>query len=284
MVIVAAIGGLGNQLFQYSFYKKQLSLGKDAYMDLSYFDNKENHLNWEVDKLCGDVKVCTTAQKYKYAQRVGGIARRLRRIFGSKKSHVFEQQGSGYFDADMLKLDNVYFEGYWQTEKYFKDVRKDILESIKFPEFKSKETADYAQQIKDTDNSVSIHIRRGDYLKFKFVYGNIPESGYYEDAIEYMRKELGNPKFYVFSDDIEWCRNRFESISNIVYVEHREESPSYEDMQLMSMCKSHIIANSSFSWWGAWLDDKHAGITVAPKQWLASKATPDICPDDWIRL
>lgn len=286
MVVVGAIGGLGNQFFQYALYKKFICQGKEAYIDLSYFDRESTTEKWRLEGLCADIKYATPAQKRKYAERPGRIAGRMRRIFGPKKSHIFEK-GSGTFDAALLEKDNVYLEGYWQTQEYFKDIRPEILSGIVFPEFSCENTAKYAEQIKGTGNSVSLHIRRGDYIKMAHVYGNLAESGYYEKAMSYICEKVESPTFYVFSDDIEWCKKKFENVvsnAKVVYVEDRKSTPPHEDLQLMSMCENHIIANSSYSWWGAWLDDKGAGVVIAPEQWLIGRETPDICPKQWVRM
>ena len=190
-------------------------------------------------------------------------------------------------------MDWFRLDGYWQNEDYFKDIREDILECFTFnPEGidqKNKETAEKMM----TSNSVSLHVRRGDYLTsaYQHVYSNICSVQYYKRATEYICQNIDNLFFFIFSDDIEWCKENIRELfgdgfdeSRIAFIDYNHGDQSYLDMYLMSKCRHHIIANSTFSWWGAWLGTNEDKIVVAPDRWFANHDVTDIICDDWVRI
>ena len=128
---------------------------------------------------------------------------------------------------------------------------------------------------------MSVHIRRGDYLENP-MYGGICTEEYYKKAIDYIKQRVENAKFYLFSNDMPYVQDRFRG-EEFVYVENNSEDKGYIDLYLMSLCKHHIIANSSFSWWGAWLNAAKSKIVVAPSIWLTNAPARDVVPDTWIR-
>lgn len=145
---------------------------------------------------------------------------------------------------------------------------------------------DLAKSIEDNPNSVSLHIRRGDYLNISptdyYQFGGVATSNYYKKAVTYMLKKKRKAFFYVFSDDIEWCKKEYKDL-NPIFIECNNKDKSWRDMLLMSLCTNHINANSTFSWWGAWLSEKD-GITICPKEFIHNVITHDIYPDNWVRL
>ena len=200
------------------------------------------------------------------------------------------------FDPMVLKAGkNVYLEGYWQSEKYFKEIeyiiRKDLI--IK-PNLKGR-NKDIAKKIV-SENSISLHIRRGNYVAnpeiFK-VHGTCEQEYYYE-AIDYITENVKEPYFYIFSDEIEWAKDNFKIEYAHTFVdinigfdgENYQDEKNYEDLRLMSLCKHNIIANSSFSWWGAWLNQNPEKIVIAPKKWFNDESldTSDLIPNSWIRI
>lgn len=192
------------------------------------------------------------------------------------------------FQQDILDLpDDVYLDGYWQSEKYFLDVEDILRKEFSIVNPLTLRSKDIAGQIKDCE-SVSIHVRRGDYVsdpKTNSVHGVCgPE--YYRAAIDMISAEIDNPNFYVFSDDPEWACRNIKPDAPTIYVRRDDCSKDYEDICLMSICKHHIIANSSFSWWGAWLNENPEKIVIAPKKWFNSKNmdTQDLLPDKWHKL
>jgi Glycosyl transferase family 11 len=175
-------------------------------------------------------------------------------------------------------LDNTRLSGYFQSEKYFKDI-EDIIRK----EFTLKDPLYHTIHYCD----ISIHIRRGDYVNntesFK-VHGVLPLEYYYK-AIDIIAKKIGTPVFYIFSDDAQWVRDNLEIPYDHCFLNHGKDC---HDMMLMSYCQHHIIANSSFSWWGAWLCQNKDKIVIAPKQWFADKSmndnTRDLIPKGWMRI
>jgi hypothetical protein len=182
-----------------------------------------------------------------------------------------------------FSLFNVY-EGYWQSEKYFDKVQSELRRLYTFNfEKLSSETLDYLSSIKST-NSVSVHIRRADYLQHEDFYGGICTFEYYRNAIKYFMKNIDNPIFYFFSDDIEWVVEQFENLPIYKFVNINHSNDNWQDMYLMSQCNHNIIANSTFSWWGAWLNSNPKKLVLAPRKWSNMYENIDIYPPDWIKI
>ena len=283
MIIIKSIGGLGNQLFQYALYKRFLSLGREAKIDFSqlYRDGLSNELN------IFDNKIAQPTEKE--IARLGdcgqSLISKVRRKAGiRKKNHIIEKASYTY-DPDILKLDNAYLFGYWQSQKYFLPIREELLEDIKFPEFTEVHNLRYAAKINECECPVSLHIRRGDYLikKFRKQYGGICTDTYITEAINYFKQSSPKAHFFVFTNDKEWVNGHFSDIKMTIVLGNSGTS-SYRDLQLMSMCKHNIIANSSFSWWGAWLNSTPDKQVIMPPMWNRTKRTPDIWVPEWIRL
>lgn len=289
MYIVRIIGGLGNQMFQYAFYEAIKEQYGDAAVDVNSFDNYNLHNGYELERIFG-VK-CKYSDKLtveKLKDNKSDFFSKLRRkIIGTKKSYYIEKDYSYDSDVFNLKLKkDLYFDGFWQTEKYFKHISNSIRNKLSFKEIDSGENMKILNRINNTE-SVSIHVRRGDYYSnpnaFK-KHGGICEIEYYNMAINIIKNKIKNPMFFIFSDDIEWVK-KYININNKVMVDLNTASESYRDMQLMSNCKYNIIANSTFSWWGAWLNDHKNKIVIAPKKWFNYDInTKDVIPDEWIKI
>jgi len=179
----------------------------------------------------------------------------------------------------------TYLDGYWQSENYFKNYRNDILKLFQFPKLNT-EYNNIEQNISKT-NSVSVHFRRGDYSTNKYIKSvhGICSFEYYKKAINFVYRKQKNIKLFLFSDDVNWVKNNFHTKFEFEIVKTKS---AIDDMQLMSLCKHNIIANSSFSWWGAWLNQNATKIVIAPKKWFAdtekNKQTKDLIPKDWIQI
>lgn len=189
------------------------------------------------------------------------------------------------FDSEILDIqDNCYLFGYWQSDLYFKNIREEILQSFHFPKFKeNSQNEKVSRRLKDC-RSVSVHIRRGDYLK---VAATLCSISYYEKAITLMKEKVNPELFVIFSDDIAWCKEHFGNLigaSETLYVDWNKGKESFRDMQLMSLCQHNIIANSSFSWWGAWLNQNPNKIVMCPSRWMPHGTQPDVLPSDWIKI
>lgn len=283
MIIVKLMGGMGNQMFQYALYRALLAQGREVKLDRAKFAHIDEKRECFLDYGCFELEydLCTKKEARKYVLGTGMTARVLMRAFGDRGTHYYEK-GEYEYDPDVMKLQEGYLDGFWQTWKYFQDVEADIKKTYHFTSHLAGRDKEYEKQIQNT-NSVAVHIRRGDYNKHQNIYGNICTRSYYQKAINMINQEIGAPFFYFFSNDMEWTKKTFGNKDNYIYVEGNSEDRGYIDMQLMSECKHQIIANSSFSWWAAYLNSNPDKKVICPSKWVNGKETPDVYCDDWIR-
>lgn len=285
MIVIEASGGLGNQMFQYALYKKLESMNKDVAMDTSFFRSKQNLRELEIG-VFGVQYRSITDKEAAFIRGYGYQDTIIDKIKYKLKPSRMEEYADTIesFQPEVLNRDNVYLRGYWQSEKYFKDIREIILQEFCFPVNIRDRFKDMCAQMQ-TENSVSIHIRRSDYLEEKNakVYGNICTEKYYENAVAYIEKHINNPRYYIFTDDLEWARDYFKDDKYRI-VDTNRGKDSYADMYLMSQCRHNIIANSSFSWWGAWLNQNTEKKVLAPKKWFHNHEKEEIVCEDWIRI
>lgn len=289
MKIVRFMGGLGNQMFQYALYRKLQYLNQSVKADVGWFGENIIHNGFEISKIFRniDLEIAAKDEISSLSDISNGFFNVVRRkILRKYKTTHYKEKGL-FFQPEVFEMaDNLYLDGYWQSEKYFFDIRNLLLEEFKFPKIESE----YNRKILDiieNSNSVSIHVRRGDYLNNN-IYSNICSEKYYKSAINLIMKRINEPVFFIFSDDIEWCKERLfsEREKNIHFVDNNQGENSFIDMQLISLCKYNIIANSSFSWWGAWLNNYKNKIVIAPEKWVNIKKSKinDILPSDWIKI
>lgn len=180
----------------------------------------------------------------------------------------------------------VYFKGFYQSERFFADIEADVRKAFTFDMTQVSERSKEMAARMDADlNAVSLHIRRGDYLEPKHWEntGSVCQLPYYQNAIAAIKKQLANPVFYVFSDDLAWVRENLP-LDNAVYIDWNKGNDSWQDMMLMSHCRHHIICNSTFSWWGAWLDSHKDKTVIVPERWFRHTETPYIYPEGWIKV
>jgi hypothetical protein len=270
-------GQLGNQMFQYALYRKFLELGRKVKIDMSYYDQRPEHNGVTFFNLNFPVASLKEVKKMKDEQR-DYLSRARRKFFGKKQSIFSEIEAPSLnYKPEVLNLRKAYVDGYWQTEKYFKDIRHILLNEFKFPTSENPKNKNVLDRINST-LSVSIHIRRGDYVgtaDFPVV-----TQRYLFSAIRYFEQKLDHPVFFIFSDDIEWAKHNITQ-ERAVFVDWNSESEKYYDMFLMSRCKHNIIANSSYSWWGAWLNTYKGKKVIAPSVWLNHRKTPDVYCKGW---
>jgi len=293
VIIVSMGGGLGNQMFEYAFYMQLRSLysRENIKFDTEYAFVKA-HNGIEIDKIFGlDVpkadyrEVRTLAGEYPFQNEKYNKNRIVARIFrrlGVKKNSLLIQDCFTEFYPKFFDLragQSYYMYGPFANVDYFRHVSGQIVEKYKFQKFSDEKNLEYAEKI-DKENSVSVHIRRGDYLKYNM---NVLPRKYYMNAINYIKERVNNACFFVFSDDIGFARNFFAGYDRVVYVEGNYGKKSYRDMQLMSMCKHNIIANSTFSFWGAYLNANCDKIVVASKI-PCSRGNGLIVDEGWICL
>jgi hypothetical protein len=276
MIVVQFLGGLGNQMFEYALYYGFQKKGIKSKIDLSVYRKELTHNGYELERIFG--------VNAKYASE---LERKLWWLYG-KLSYVFFKQPykekvfqQYLYNPKVSNIKNGFLKGYWQTEKYFFEIENELRKKFVFPKLTSVQNIEVAQKICNS-NSVSLHIRRGDYLS-----GGrnccLPLN-YFQQAIEVINKQIENPCYFIFSDNIEWAKENIKNI-NATYVDWNKENESYIDMQLMSMCSHNIIANSSFSWWGAWLNNNKNKIVIAPEKWMPDTNTEiDLLPETWIKI
>lgn len=268
MLIVKLYGRLGNQLFQYAagrnlsqHYNTKLKI------DTSFYLSKLHRFNVSV--------TLATQSELSLIREQETIT--------SSKIFYFEEPHY-HFYSDFLKIkNNTYLEGYWQSEKYFKDIKHIILNefSLKYPLSPSAQS--YADLIQKC-NSICVHIRRGDYVNANQDALLLPATlDYYQRAFQALSSIVAVPHLFFFSDDPEWVKENLKLDAPSTLV---TGNPDYEDLALMSLCKHFIIANSTFSWWGAWLSQSPNKLVYAPKQWFnnSQNDTSDLIPTAWIRI
>lgn len=270
MIIVRVTGGLGNQMFQYAMYKSLEKKGKLVKLDSkSFYETKKEHNGYELERIF-DIKPNkpTKEDLEKFDENnISTLFKIKRKLFGDKK-FVYDTK-EYVFNKDVYKLKNSYLNGYWQSIKYFEGIENDIKKDFRFKNQLDNKNLEILNEIENS-NSISIHIRRGDYMSPENynMYGCIATPTYYKKAIKVIEEKVENPTFFVFSNDMDWVKKNIQINSRVFYIDINSGNGSYKDMQLMSNCKHNIIANSSFSWWGAWLNENKNKIVVAPKKWI----------------
>jgi hypothetical protein len=288
MIITKINGGLGNQLFQYAAgralaYRHQTEL----VLDLSDFSNVpmgNTPRIFELDRYPIVARVASSEEESGFRFYQGRVLRRMPFL-----PRPWQQVREPYFqyDPDFVNLPNdVYLDGYWQSYLYFESIASLIhseLQPIKSPGVKNQELL----QVMTQCNSVALHIRRGDYVSNTkaAIHHGVCSLDYYQAAIRQIVENVSNPHFYIFSDDLEWSKVNLEIGFPATYIGHNVGDQAFQDLRLISHCKHQIIANSSFSWWGAWLNQNPHKIVIAPKKWFTvSKNTSTLFPKEWIAI
>jgi len=294
MIIVKLIGGLGNQMFQYAMGRAVAYQRNDILkLDISEFSHY--HLRrYSLHHFQIQESFATRDEVQKlqnFSIKIGFWKIPLSQYLGLfipyyKKSYFIER--TFRYDPNVFKAPkDVIFSGYWQSEKYFKSIEDIIRKDFKLKSEPDECNLNIMELINKT-NSVCIHVRRGDYIKNAetFDYYGLCSLEYYSKAIQHIIDNVDEPVFFVFSDDIEWVKKNLNIKKESYYVDHNGSKKDYLDLWLMSHCKHHIIANSSFSWWGAWLNTYPKKIIIAPKKWFNNNKidTSDLIPNSWIKL
>lgn len=288
MIIVKLKGGLGNQMFQYAAglavafaHRQELKLDITGYDDPHYV-NANTPRQYRMFPFDLSARIATTEEIKKYKYPFGIFSKAMRFLnFRILKKHYVD------YDPNFLKKNHNYIEGYFQSERNFLDVKDKVTKEFTLKkEFESKVFLAEKYKI-DKTKSVSVHIRRGDYVSDSQINAThgVCSKEYYEKSISLMQSKIKTPIFYFFSDDIEWVKKEFGDHADFEYL----SSPNlqeYEELVLMSSCAHNIIANSSFSWWGAYLNKNPNKIIVAPKKWVNKKPDqhPNITPEGWTKI
>ncbi len=284
-MIVKIHYGLGNQLYQYAFGKAlSVKLNYELKLDTTFFDNNPTDKHprlYQLDKFNIKAQLATPGEIQKYTQP-SFIERRIRQVQRSLlpfyKQKIVKDSPIAPYDADVFKIkDDAYLFGYWHDARYFEDISDIIKKDLTFKDEPDPLNKKYQGEI-DASTSVSIHIRRGDYLHDPAIPKSFVDDQlqYYYKAIAHIAAKVENPVFYIFSDDPDWVLKNFTIDHPCVYVRHNTELNAHDDLRLMTHCKHHITANSSFSWWGAWLAANTNKIVVMPDKPLI------YVPEGWI--
>lgn len=292
MVISNIIGGIGNQMFQYAAGRAlSLERGELLRLDVSGFAGYGLHHGFELQRVfscpaeTADESDVRSILGWQFSFGIRRIVARPGMAAFRRKGFIVEPHFQYWPEIKHAPRD-CYLVGYWQSEKYFRDVASDIRVDFTFKPPLINRNAEFAGQIAKV-NAVSLHVRRGDYAKnpkTNATHG-LCSLDYYQAAIQHVAERVDQPSFFIFSDDPSWVRENLKIKFPCQYVDHNQGAESYNDMRLMSMCNHHIIANSSFSWWGAWLNPDLEKIVVAPRKWFANgNNVKDLFPQGWVTL
>lgn len=288
MIFVRLEGGLGNQLFQYAAARRLATRhGTSLRLDASTYLSKQRRitprgLELRHFRIEADVTTEKCLRCLPLARRFPGLWSRLTGL------SIYIEQGLQFNPHFDTLPDNTYLIGYWQSHRYFADIAPTLARELEGAQALSATNIGLADRAM-TEPSVAIHVRRGDYASLPSaasLHGTLPLS-YYTAALAHIRQQVSDPRFFIFSDDIEWCRANLPlARDEATFVENNHGDDAWQDLLLMGYCRHHVIANSSFSWWGAWLADRRHThrCVVAPAQWFRIQAphdTADRFPQHW---
>lgn len=291
MIIINCIGGLGNQMFQYAL-GRALALRKGAHVCLDAGDFSRYPLrNYELETVFS-IKLPRATQSDIYKTLGLRASVWIRRLLLKKRFSEFRgeklivEPQISYWPPILSIPADCYLIGHWVSEKYFMDFQNEIRADLSFKNPLSGLNAELAKRMANCE-SVSLHVRRGDMAQnpdTMAVHG-LCSPRYYRQAIKHIAGLVRNPEIFIFSDDIGWAKSNLDTGVTSHYVAHNTGVSSFYDMHLMSLCKHNIIANSTFSWWGAWLNRNPDKIVVAPQRWFAADLdSSDIIPNSWFRI
>ena len=292
MILVRLMGGLGNQMFQYALGRRLSLLHKtDLFIDTSFLDKlSPTHVKREYELGIFDLPVsiaeADVLNKFE-SIRKSSIKSRLQPLLPNLLPFHIVREPSHAFNEEILQSpSNSLLIGYWQTEEYFIDIEDVIRKDFTLKKTLDDRNSAIAEKINST-NSVSVHVRRGDYILNEKIqkHHGICDTAYYSKAVELISGIQKNTELFLFSDEPEWVKQNMKFDLPVNYIDNTGEA-GYIDMQLMSLCKHNIIANSSFSWWGAWLNNNEEKVVIAPEKWFADKTidTKDVIPAGWVKI
>jgi len=291
MIVTKLIGGLGNQMFQYAAGKAlACKHNTELKVDVSELnqssEDRYTQRHYELDIFASDIEIAKNTDILPFFNKDNG---KIKREFQRRFPFLFNtlhavESGNNYHPEFKKYPKNAYLRGFWQSELYFKEYEIEIRKDFQFKQSVIEACKPLINKIAPI-NTVSLHVRRGDYVNNPSAnkFHGLCSPQYYEQAVSYISKSQKHIEVVVFSDDTAWCK---ENLKFDVPIHFLETGSAYEDMYLMSHCKHNVIANSSFSWWGAWLNNNRNKIVVAPQKWFADTSvnTSDIIPASWIKL
>jgi hypothetical protein len=284
VIVVRLLGGLGNQMFQYAIGRALAEKrGDELLLDASAYDEPQPGLTprrYELGGLRIRAALCGAWLRWKF-RRPPWVPWLRRYVYVAESSHHFDASLSQWRDL------HLYLDGYWQSERYFDSVRTALLSELSPASPPDERNSELLEEIR-ASNAVAVHVRRTDYVQneeLRALHG-VCSVDYYQRAMAYVCERLDAPRFYMFSDDPDWVRENLSAPAEARYVAHNGADRGAEDLRLMRECKSFVIANSSFSWWGAWLSSHKDKIVVAPRPWFAdpNEDEGDLVPAGWVRM
>lgn len=290
MIITRLKGGLGNQLFQYAMGRVlALKHGTNLTLDTRGF-SQDPLRNYRLDSF----QIQAHSSNHFWFFPENRIGRRLNtllqwtRKLTSRPITLVREPSFGFNPEALNAPDYSYIDGYWQSEKYFANIRDQLLHDLKLAIPISSAKQMLAQKISSDPHAVALHVRRGDYVAdpTTTAFHGLCSIEWYQEAVEILKKQEPSASFYIFSDDYVWVKDNLKLSSPMHFIEPSPDGQEAIDLHLMSLCKHNIIANSSFSWWGAWLNANLNKIVIAPQRWFAAghQDTSDLIPEKWIRL
>jgi hypothetical protein len=287
MIITALKGGLGNQMFQYAL-GRTLSLKNNDTLKLDTTGlSRANEVGdiyrpFALNAFAIEASIATPEESLRLKYPYGALSKAWRKF----EFKILRRQHVGFEPSMLKKQGDLYLDGYWQSPKYFESIRPTLLKefTLRTPMSSSAESMTIRM---GSPSSVSVHIRRGDYVanpKVAASYGPCTET-YYKNAVAEITKHVLSPTWFVFSDDIEWVKEHLSFPGTVIYVSG-EAANDQEELLLMAACAHNVIANSSFSWWGAWLNQNPEKIVVAPSPWFDTRPQDhaDLLPSSWTRI
>lgn len=290
MVIVQIRSGLGNQMFQYAF-ARQLALknGVQLRLDASFYRNYPLR-RYELESLSITAKELGPSERIilraSSNRRFPALKKLAELVHGGGPLTFLTDRQCGFDETANAARGNIYLQGFWQSWKYFADIRPLLLKEFTVSLPSDSWNAAMTDQIQNS-TSVCIHVRRGDYTENPDTASTFGACSlnYYLNAIAYIKERIPNPTFFVFSDDLNWVKEQLGNGANFKYMDHNRGLPPAHDLRLMHLCKHFILSNSTFGWWAAWLSESTGKIVVSPKNWYkANWTTLDLLPPGWITL
>ena len=290
-VVVRQISGLGNQLFQYAAGRYYAERHRAAMRLITNPERTAASYGYPRPFLLSQLRITAPVSELSFTDRLILSERPLLKVARPLlRTQVFtESVAQRYRFLPELplrpRLRALYLVGYWQTYRMVRQIEEQLRAELAFKLPAQAETLRTLQQIRRTHYPVSLHVRRGDYTLAAEGHIALPMS-YYSQAIAHFTAKLPHPTFFVFSDDIAFVKQTLPRAIDAVFVEHNDSMSSHDDLRLMAACRHHIIANSTFSWWGAWLNPSPEKTVVAPKHWLLREDSfyPDLLPPEWTLL
>lgn len=286
MVIVQLKGGLGNQMFQYAIGRRMADYHNTILaIDNTYYEKQKEYVTprkYELDCFSFSKRIATRDEISRIKSSRPGFLDDIFKHVIPRACNVYKERNQNFDKQVFLTSTNVYLKGYWQSEKYFHDIESIIRGDFTFIESPLDDALKVVNEIQK-NNSLSIHFRRTDYIG-KDVE-KICTLKYYKNAIEYISSHITDLQIYLFSDDINWVKENIRFDFPTTYIDEKyTQGKGWRDMQLMRMCKHNITANSSFSWWAAWLNANPQKIVVTPTKWNFLKDINAIVPENWIKI